>query len=158
MSLPARRSNRAAAVTARGPPHPVLLPAQRQELGHSFGFSTRCSRQCGGRDQGGRPYASPYSVMSARSATRARPVVLHVGRPYPALRMAAPTEGRFTGLPVQRIVGPRLTLAQMLRPRLRTPSAVLVGPSRRARVVVRLYAANYRLASPSQPRAGDPAV
>ncbi len=116
-----------------------------QELGHGFGLNHEV-------DEEGREYMSPYSVMSVR--TRG-PEFLRAADPRlpDGLNIADPRD-RFFNQPAQRIVGPTLAAAQLLKLDAfrNSPSVIqLSGSYAQQPARLTLFALNYTVRMPPGP-------
>lgn len=122
----------------------TAFDAACQELGHSYGLSHEV-------DADAREYASPYSVMSARTVPEfLRPSDARL--PDGAI-LTNPNE-TWVGSGANRIVGPSLAAAQLFReaPFRDSPSVIqLDGSYAHKPVTHRLYALNYQLRQPPGP-------
>jgi hypothetical protein len=122
----------------------TAFDAACQELGHSYGLSHEI-------DADGREYASPYSVMSARSVPEfLRPSDARL----PDGAIITATNETWIGSGANRIVGPSLAAAQLYReqPFRDSPSVMhLDGSYAQKPVTRRLYALNYKLRLPPGP-------
>jgi hypothetical protein len=139
--------------------HRTPFDAACQELGHSFGFGHEVLEDS--MDEalkaGGHVYASPYSVMSSRRYGYGGDNPSFLRPSDPALpEGSANPEAPFLTYPANRVVGPRLTLAQLLSNTTFASSSAVVAigqgylPHGR---VARVHAANYRL-----PQSGLPVL